>query len=391
MGSRTKRSCLWLLLLLLIFSGCTQAAPTPTLPPATIPTTPAETVVTQPPDPIRALLDAMTTEEKVGQLFIIQPESIGITTEAEKVTPQLLQQYPVGGFLITGDNISGDQQIRQLISALQTSSKLPALIATDEEGGTVARFANKKFLNLPRYKNAASVAADGDPEAALEMGRTIGAYLKSYGVNMDLAPVADVNTNPKNPIIGKRAFASDGQTVRDMAAAMAAGLQEQGIIPTYKHFPGHGDTSQDSHTALAVSYQTPEQLRACEWLPYQSLSPSTCVMVAHVALPNVTGNLTPATLSPEIIQDFLRQELGFTGVVITDGMEMRAIVKHYSDGEAAILAILAGCDMILQPKDFSEAYGAVLAAVAEGKISRQRLDESVYRILTLKQAYGLLP
>ena len=223
------------------------------------------------------------------------------------------------------------------------------------------------------------------------MGRTIGAYLKSYGVNMDLAPVADVNTNPKNPIIGKRAFASDGQTVRDMAAAMAAGLQEQGIIPTYKHFPGHGDTSQDSHTALAVSYQTPEQLRACEWLPYQSLSPSTCVMVAHVALPNVTGNLTPATLSPEIIQDFLRQELGFTGVVITDGMEMRAIVKHYSDGEAAILAILAGCDMILQPKDFSEAYGAVLAAVAEGKISRQRLDESVYRILTLKQAYGLLP
>ena len=142
MGSRTKRSCLWLLLLLLIFSGCTQAAPTPTLPPATIPTTPAETVVTQPPDPIRALLDAMTTEEKVGQLFIIQPESIGITTEAEKVTPQLLQQYPVGGFLITGDNISGDQQIRQLISALQTSSKLPALIATDEEGGTVARFAN---------------------------------------------------------------------------------------------------------------------------------------------------------------------------------------------------------------------------------------------------------
>ena len=376
------------LIMALLLVGC-GAAPEETVPSSqTVPAV-AEPVPTEPPDPIAQQMDTMTLEEKVGQMFVIQPESLGIETDPAAVSGELLAQYPVGGFLITGSNISSDGQIRQLIAALQSASEIPLLIATDEEGGTVARFANKKFLNLPKYKSTASVGASGDPEDALEMGRTIGGYLKSYGVNMDLAPVADANTNPQNPIIGKRAFSSDAGTVRDMAASMAEGLREEGIIPTYKHFPGHGDTAQDSHTELAVSEKTVEELRVCEWLPYRGLSSEICVMVAHVALPNVTGNMLPATLSPEIIQGYLRQELGFTGVVLTDGMEMRAIVNHYSDGEAAVLAILAGCDIVLQPDDFLEAYEAVLAAVAEGRISRTRIDESVYRILTLKQTYGL--
>ena len=378
-----------ILLLLVFLSGC-AAAPAEA-PATTAPTqTATQSLPTQPPDPIQALIASMTPEEKVGQLFMIQPESIGVETDPGAVTPELLTQYPVGGFLITGDNISGAEQIRQLTAALAAASKLPPLIATDEEGGTVSRFANKNFLNLPKYKNAATVGKSGDPDDALEMGRTIGSYLRDFGINMDLAPVADVNTNPKNPVIGKRAFSGDPETVRTMTAAMASGLREQGIIPTYKHFPGHGDTAQDSHTELAVSYKTLEQLRTCEWLPYESLPPEICVMAAHVALPEVTGNMTPASLSPEIIDGFLRGELGYAGVVITDGMEMRAIANHYSDGEAAILAIRAGCDMILQPKDFEAAYRAVLAALKDGTLPESRIDQSLTRILTLKQAYGLI-
>ena len=380
-----------ILLLLVLLSGCVAApAEAPASTEATTKAT-TEPTETQPQDPILQLMASMSLEEKVGQLFMIQPESLDITTDPAAMTPALLTQYPVGGFLITGDNIESAEQIRQFTAAIREHSQLPPLIATDEEGGAVSRFANKKFLNLPKYKNAASVGASKEPAEALEMGRTIGGYLSGFGVNMNLAPVADVNTNPKNPIIGKRAFSSDPAVVRDMTAAMAAGLQESGIIPTYKHFPGHGDTRQDSHSELAVSYKPLEELQACEWLPYEKLSPEICVMVAHVALPNVTGNMTPATLSPEIIDGFLRQQLGYTGVVITDGMEMRAITKHYTDGEAAVLAIQAGCDMILQPKDFQAAYTAILAALQDGTLSEARIDESLYRILRLKQAYGLLP
>ena len=378
------------MLVLVLLSGCvSQPADTAPTIESTPPTT-RDTTPTQPQDPILQQIEGMTLRERVGQLFVIQPESLDITTDHTAITRQLLEAYPVGGFLITGDNIESAEQIRQLTAAIRENSQLPPLIATDEEGGLVARFANKKFLNLPKYKNAAAVGASGDPADALKMGQTIGDYLADFGVNMDLAPVADVNTNPKNPIIGKRAFSNDPETVRAMTAAMAEGLRQKGIIPTYKHFPGHGDTAQDSHSQLAVSHKTLEQLRSCEWLPYQDLSPEICVMVAHVALPQVTGNMTPATLSPEIIQGYLRQELGFTGVVITDGMEMRAITKHYTDGEAAVLAILAGCDIILQPKDFQAAYEGVLAAVEDGTIPESRIDESLYRILTLKQTYGLL-
>lgn len=386
-----------ILFLLVLLTGCKNAvaeapATTGTMPPTTPQTEPVvtEPVVAEPADPLLEKIAAMTLEEKVWQLFMIQPESLEITTDPSAITPELFELYPVGGLLITGDNVADGSQIRQFTAAIRQAFKIPALIATDEEGGTVSRFANKDALKLPKYKNAATVGASGDPADALEMGRTIGGYLKDFGINMDLAPVADVHTNPKNPIIGKRAFSSDPEVVREMVQAMAQGLREQGIIPTYKHFPGHGDTAQDSHRSLAVSEKTAEQLQVCEWLPYENLSADICVMVAHVALPQVTGDMTPATLSAEIIQGILRQQLGFDGVVITDAMEMQAIVNQYTDAEAAVLAIQAGCDLLLQPKDFRAAYEGLLAAVQAGEISEARIEESVYRILRLKQAYGLL-
>ena len=388
---------------LLLLAGCgapareattetTQATvPTQATQITTIPTTePTEpTTEATEPDPILELMETMSLEEKVGQLFIIRPENIGVTTSASTMTATLLTQYPVGGFILAKHNIQNETQITAFCAAMK-QGRIPAFVATDEEGGLVSRFANHSAFNLPKYKSPGAVGESGNPEDALEMGNTIGQYLNRYGINMDFAPVADVNTNPNNPIIGTRAFSSDPQIAAIMSRAMAQGLQGNGVIPVYKHFPGHGDTAEDSHSKLAVSYKTLEELQTCEWLPYEDLGADACVMIAHVALPNVTGDMTPATMSYEIIQDYLRQMLGFTGVVMTDGMEMGAISNTYSSGEASIKVIEAGCDMILGPENFKEAYAAVLEAVETGRISMERLDESVYRILVLKQTYGLL-
>ena len=176
-----------------------------------------------------------------------------------------------------------------------------------------------------------------------------------------------------------------------MAGAMARGLSREGIIPTFKHFPGHGDTQQDSHLSVAVTEKTRAELRECEWIPYESCDLTGCaVMVGHVAVPEITGDLTPASLSGELVTDCLRTELGFTGLVITDSLAMQAITRSYSPGEAAVLAIRAGCDVLLMSQDLPAAYNAVLNAVREGAISPERLDESVRRILEYKVYAGLI-
>lgn len=366
----------------------TQVTTVPTTA-ATEPTTEPTTQPTEPADPILELMDTMTLEEKVGQLFIIRPEAIGVTSEPSAMTAQLLAEYPVGGFMLAGYHIKSQSQVVEFTKAMH-NGKIPAFVSTDEEGGLVSRFANHKAFDLPKYESAGAVGASGDPNDAREMGNTIGGYLNQYGVNMDFAPVADVNTNPKNPVIGTRAFSSDPVIAAQMAHAMADGLMQNGVIPVYKHFPGHGDTAEDSHSKLAVSYKTLEQLQTCEWLPYEGLTQDACVMIAHVALPKVTGHMTPATMCREIIHDYLRESLGFQGVIITDAMEMGAITNTYSSGTAAVKVLEAGCDMILAPKDFKAAYSAVLEAVRSGTLSQTRIDESVYRILTLKQTYGIL-
>lgn len=396
------KKTLSVLLVGLLFAGCTADAPHPattsTVEPtqtaplsqtSTEPITEPLSETTEPTDPVLLFMDTMTLEEKVAQLFIIRPENIGATDSAELMTPELLERYPVAGFMLANQNIRSESQVTSFCNAMK-AGRIPAFVSVDEEGGTISRFANHSAFNLPKYKSAEAVGSSGKPEDAFEMGDTIGQYLNRYGINMDFAPVADVNTNPDNPIIGNRAFSSDPVVADKMARAMAQGLQQNNVIPVYKHFPGHGDTAEDSHSKLAVSYKSLEQLETCEWLPYQALESDVCVMIAHVALPKVTGNMTPATLSEEVIQNYLRQKLGFAGVIMTDGMEMGAITDTYSPGEAAVLAIRSGCDMILLPLRFEEAYTAVLEAVKDGTLSEERINESIYRILTLKNTYGLL-
>ena len=358
----------------------------------------------QPEDEIKVLLQQMTLREKVGQMFIIRPDALDSsqTTEqikdssAEGVTElsgtmaDMLNNYPVGGVAMYGKNIFDPKQITEFINSLQSACNIPLFMAVDEEGGIVARIANNSAFDVTKYKSAAAVGESGDTSAAAEMGTTIGAYLHKYGFNLDFAPVADVNSNPSNTVIGTRSFSSDADVTAGMAKAMAEGLEKQQIIPTFKHFPGHGDTAEDSHKSIAVSHKTKEEMEDCEWLPYESLSTKSCVMVGHIAAPEITGDLTPASMSSEIVNDILRKQLGFAGVVITDSLEMGAVTNDYTAAEAAVNAIEAGCDVLLCPDNFQEAFDAVLSAAENGTISEEHINESVYRILLLKQSYGLL-
>lgn len=350
------------------------------------------------------LLSQMSLEEKVGQLFIIRPDSLvpaqtqeqineasaaGITCLTEAMADSL-RKYSVGGVIFFGKNITDPQQITDFIAALQENSATPLFIAVDEEGGAVSRLASHPNFDLPKYESAAAVGASGDPAQALEMGNTIGAYLKQYGFNMDFAPDADVNTNPQNPIIGERAFSSDANVAAEMAAAMAEGLRQNGVIPVFKHFPGHGDTAEDSHNSCAISYKTAEEMAGCEWLPFMGAAETDGVMVGHIAAPNVTGDMTPASLSHTMVTEILKEQLGFQGLVITDSLAMNAVTEDLSPGEAAVRAIEAGCDMILMPNGLSEAYQGILDAVAEGRLSEARIDESAAKILEVKIACGII-
>lgn len=372
---------------LLTFAACSAA--------------PAETAAAAAPTPTPAPVtaDMLTLDQKVGQLFIVRPDALDLTLSQETINDvhadgvtavtndmrKTLQQYPVGGICQFGKNIESPSQLARFNADLQAASATPLLIAVDEEGGLIARLANSDAFNLPRYASAAAVGASGDPADAREMGQTIGSYLKTYGFNMDFAPDADVNTNPDNPIIGERAFSSDAATAAQMAAAAADGLRENGILPTLKHFPGHGDTAEDSHTDLAVTYKTREELENCELLPFAADTGLHAVMVGHIAAPNVTGDMTPATLSPTLIGMIPDAE---NALIVTDSLAMDAITAAYTPGEAAVLAIQAGCDVLLMPNSLPEAYAAVLDAVQNGTISEARLDESVNKILCYKEVYA---
>ena len=339
------RKFLPLVLALLLMTGCAAdpvVTTEPTVPnTTTLPeitmmiettTVPAETTrppeTTAAPDPMDVLMDSLTLEQKVGQLFIAAPEQLlqndaSVTAMTDDLAAAM-KTYPLGGIILFAKNIQDPEQLTELNKALAENCLISPFLSVDEEGGLVARLARNSAFNLPTYENAAAVAASGDPEDVLRMGQTIGAYLNQYGFNLDFAPVADVNTNPNNPVIGTRAFSSDPEVAATMAAAFAAGLRENGVCATFKHFPGHGDTNQDSHSGLAVSWRNREQQENCEWLPFRAATALDFIMIAHVSLPEVTGDMTPSTLSRQVVTDILREELGFEGLIITDAMNMGA-------------------------------------------------------------------
>ena len=360
--------------------------------------------------PAEQKLGTMTLEQKVAQLFIVTPETLedpaaaaaeatGVAEEpSQEVQPvtevdddirQNLQKYPVGGVILFAQNIIDPSQTTKLTSELQAAAQgvpgqIPLFICVDEEGGIVARLGNNEKFGLKTYESAGAVGSSGNADDAHEMGSTIGNYLSTYGFTVDFAPDADVNTNPDNPVIGTRAFSSDPNVAAEMAGAFAQGLRENGIIATFKHFPGHGNTDQDSHTTLATTNATLDELTACEFLPFEKATDEDWVMVGHIAAPQVTGDSTPASLSSALVTDTLRGTLGFDGIVVTDALNMGAIVENYGAGECAVKALEAGCDVLLMPIDFEKAQSAVLAAVQDGTLTEDRIDESVLKILEAK-------
>lgn len=382
--------------------------------PAPVPTaTPAPASQARPADAARRLLETMTLREKVGQLFFVRPDALDPTLTQEEIDDAdapgvteltdamrgTLAQYPVGGICQFGKNLVDPEQITRFNADLQAASAVPLFVCVDEEGGSVARLANHSGFDLPRYESAAAVGASGDPADAFAMGQTIGNYLHRYGFTLDFAPVGDVNTNPDNPIIGSRAFSADAATAAAMAGAMARGLNDQGILPVIKHFPGHGDTAEDSHDGLAYTWRTRQQMEGCEFLPFVQPAAGDGgigthgIMVGHIAAPELTGDDTPASLSYTMVTELLREQLlpDADTLIFTDSLAMGAITTRGDAGQTAVQALQAGCDVLLMPAGLAEAYDAVLAAVEDGTLSEARLDQSVYRILHQKEIYLGLP
>lgn len=400
-----KRTAAWLLIPVLLGACVRQpsdsgAEMTPT--PSVIPTACPEEE-----DPIASLMAGMTLREKVGQLFLVRPDALDPAQSQKQIDEEdapgvqqltdpmreMMERYPVGGICQFGKNIADPEQIIRFNADLQEASALPLFLAVDEEGGPVARLANTPTFALPQYESAAAVGAAGDPDNACRMGQQIGNYLRQYGFNMDFAPVADVTTNPANTVIGNRAFSSKAGVAAAMAGAMARGLRQEGILPVCKHFPGHGDTAQDSHTGLAYTYRTKEEMRACEWLPFTAVvqdADPCAVMIGHIAAPSLDESGQPASLSFTVVTELLRQELlpDTEVLVVTDSLAMGAITEQYAPGEACVQAVLAGCDLLLMPDGLAEAFEAVVDAVEQGIIPEARLDESVARILRYKQQYA---
>lgn len=339
-------------------------------------------------------LDSMTIEEKVAQLFIVLPEALtgsaDSVTEADDALRDAIEAIPVGGFLYLSGNLQSENQVKDMLSQTQSFSMkrlgVPVFLCVDEEGGSVARISGKGLFEVPDIGDMAEVGKTEDPNIAYETGSQIGDYLSRLGFNLDFAPVADVWSNPDNTVVKRRSFGTDPEQVSAMALAVAKGLQDQGILSVYKHFPGHGATTGDTHDGYAYTEKTIDDLEDCELIPFQDGIEEgiPVIMVGHFSLPQVTGDSMPASLSPAVIQGLLREQMGFDGIVVTDALNMGAVAQQYSSAEAAVRALQAGNDMILMPADFQEAYQGVLDAVAQGELSEERINESVRRILRVK-------
>ena len=344
-------------------------------------------------DKVQQIVDSMSLEEKVAQLFLVQPEAIvdiGTATAAGDATKQAINKTPVGGFVYFSDNLQSEQQVQDMLRNVQKYSEdrigLPAFLSVDEEGGTVARVASTGRFDVTDVGDMAKIGASGDVQQARQAGETIGSYLSELGFNLDFAPDADVLTNPDNTVVKKRSFGSDPCVVSDMSLAVAQGLAQHQVYSVYKHFPGHGATAGDTHQGYAYTDKTLDELKQSELIPFENAIQNNAafIMAAHISAPRVTGDDTPASLSKTMITDILRGQMGYDGIVVTDAMNMGAVTEKYTSAQAAVKALQAGADLVLMPEDFQEAYQGVLDAVKDGTLTEQRINESVTRIVKVK-------
>jgi len=348
----------------------------------------ASTWTPTPPDPawVEKTLKSLTLEEKAAQLVFVWTEGSYMAegSASWQTLERLTTSRKLGGFIFS---IGDVYEYAVQINKLQALADVPLLIAADFEYGAGMRI--RKATTFPR---AMALGATRNPEFAYEMGRATAREARALGVHQNYAPVTDVNSNPENPVINTRSFGDNPDLVASMALAFIRGSQEEGVIATVKHFPGHGDTHLDTHLELPILTLSPARFDSLELPPFQQAFDEgvMSVMVAHIsatAFDTVAG--VPATVSPSISTRLLKEQMGFKGLVVTDAMVMEGVASKYHPGESAVLAIQAGADLILMPPDADLAVDALVSAVKRGAISMQRLDESVRRILTLKQWTGI--
>lgn len=341
-------------------------------------------------DPIEEQVRSMTLEEKIGQMVIVGLDGYTMDENARS----MINNYHVGGFILfgAGANVKNSRQLLALINSLKNTNlknKAPLFISVDEEGGRINRMPGE-FKKLPTND---AIGKMNNAGLSYKIGGVLAEEIKAFGFNVDFAPVLDVNSNPKNPVIGDRSFGADVNVVSRLGVKTMKGIQAGGVIPVVKHFPGHGDTSVDSHIGLPVIYNDMKRLKSLELIPFEYAikNGADAVMIAHILLKKIDP-LYPASLSKTIITDLLRKQLNFGGVIITDDMTMGAIVKNYDIGDAAVRSVNAGSDIVLVCHDRSNevaVLGALKKAVEDGIILEKRIDKSVYAILKLKYKYKL--
>lgn len=357
----------------------------------TEPQTEAQTeVTTEKSDIVEQTLAEMTLHEKVCQMMFVKPEGltgVDVVTSAGDITKNALADYPVGGIMYSAQNLESVEQTEEMIANAQSYIGIDMFIAADEEGGTVNRLMTK--LGTTYIDSMYTYRNDGT-QTAYDNAYTIASDMATIGFNLDFAPVADVWSNPDNTVIGERAYSDDFSQAAELVGSAVRGFEDGGVLCTLKHFPGHGDTAQDSHYSSAYVTKTKEEIMSEEMLTFAAgiEAGADFVMVGHLIVPDIDE--LPATLSYKIATEMLRDEMGFEGIAITDALEMEAISDNYTSGEAVTMAVQAGMDMLLEPEDLAEAVTALEQAVQNGLISEERIDESVRKILEVKADKGML-
>ena len=337
------------------------------------------------------IFSQMSLSDKIYQMMFVRPEAItGVTTAtaASDATRAALQKYPVGGIVYSKSNMLSKEQLASMISHTKSYAKVPLFIATDEEGGKVNRLMDS--VGTTKVDSPYSYKDNGINTASCN-AKIIANDMNNLGFNLNFAPVADVWSNPNNAVIAQRAYSNNFREAGNLVDAAVRGFHEGGVCTTLKHFPGHGDTYEDTHTSTAYVSKSRDQLENEELQVFRKgiEAGTDLVMVGHMIVENI-DNTAPASLSEKVVTELLRNEMNFTGLIITDSLEMNAVSEHYTGGEAAVRAIKAGNDLLLEPKDLNEAVMAVMNAVSQGEITEQQINEHVLRILEVKERAGIL-
>lgn len=387
---KNKRYVILILILSFLITSCKKDIVNPDNGQSSEPNT-EEPVVEEPieVDTINEKLLKMSLEEKIGQLLIIGLED-KVVNDTTRI---MIEEYKVGGFIYFARNIESNIQLLKLtkdLKSLNENNPVPLFVSIDEEGGRVSRLP-KEYRRLPESK---IIGDFNDPQLSYKYGELLGLRLNTIGINLNFAPVLDINSNPNNPVIGNRSFGKTAEVVSTNGIALLKGIESTGVIPTVKHFPGHGDTSIDSHINLPIVNKKLKELKGLELMPFKLAIEENVdmIMVAHILFPELDP-LYPSTMSKKIITELLRKDLGYDGVVISDDMTMGAIIENYTLDGAVLEFLKAGGDiaLICHGQDNPiKVINFIKESINNGEITLEEIDEKVYRILSLKEKYKLI-